>query len=55
MIKFQGRSTLKEYIPKKPIKHGIKVWVLGDSTNGYFSRFDIVIPWKGGEQGSGTR
>ena len=35
MIKFQGRSSLKQYMPKKPIKRGIKVWVLGDSTNGY--------------------
>ena len=25
----------------KPIKHGIKVWVLGDSSNGYFSYFDV--------------
>ena len=41
MIKFQGRSSLKQYMPKKPIRRGIKVWVLGDSTNGYFSRFDI--------------
>ena len=41
MIKFQGCSTLEQYMPKKQIKHGIKVWVLGDSTNGYFSRFDI--------------
>ena len=29
MIKFLGRSTLKQYMPKKPIKRGIKVWVLG--------------------------
>ena len=41
MIKFQGHSSLKQYMPKKPIKRGIKVWVLGDSTNGYFSRFDV--------------
>ena len=41
MIKFQGRSSLKQYMPMKPIKRGIKVWVLGDSSNGYFSRFDI--------------
>ena len=41
MIKFQCRSTLKQYMPMKPIKRGIKVWVLGDSTNGYFSRFSI--------------
>ena len=41
MIKFQGCSTLKQYMPMKPIKCGIKVWVLGDSTNSYFSRFSI--------------
>ena len=41
MIKFQGRSSLKQYMPKKPVKRGIKVWVLGDSRTGYFSKFDI--------------
>ena len=41
MIKFQGRSSLKRYMPLKLIKYGIKVWVLGDSSNGYFSRLDI--------------
>ena len=41
MIKFQGRSSLKQYMPKKPTKWGIKVWVLGESTNGYISRFEV--------------
>ena len=41
MIKFQGRSSLKQYMPAKPIKRGIKVWVLGDSSNGYFSKFEV--------------
>ncbi len=36
MIKFQGRSSLKQYLPKKPVKRGMKVWVLADSENGYF-------------------
>ena len=27
-------------MPKKPVKRGIKVWVLGDSETGYFSKFD---------------
>ena len=38
MIKFQGQSSLKQYMPMKPIKRGIKVWVLADS---YFHKFDI--------------
>ena len=41
MIKFQGRSSLKQYMPMKPVKRGIKVWVLADSINGYFSRLEI--------------
>ena len=41
MIKFIGRSLLKQCMPLKPTKHGIKVWVAADSTNGYFSRFEV--------------
>ena len=41
MIKFQGRSSLKQYMPIKPIKRGIKVWVLADSINGYFSQLEV--------------
>ena len=36
MIKFQGRSSLKQYMPMKPTKRGIKVWVLADEY-GFFS------------------
>ena len=35
MIKFQGRSSLK------PVKRGIEVWVLADSNNGYFWKFEV--------------
>ncbi|ERL91043.1 hypothetical protein D910_08385 [Dendroctonus ponderosae] len=31
MIKFKGRSALKQYMPKKPIKQGYKIWALADS------------------------
>lgn len=41
MIKFQGRSSMKQYMPLKPIKRGIKVWMLGDSKNGYVCRFKV--------------
>ena len=54
MIKFQGRSSLKQYMPKKPVKRGIKVWVLGDSANGYFSKFKVYTgKEKEREQGLG--
>jgi hypothetical protein len=34
MVKFKGRSSLKQYMPLKPIKHGYKVWCLADSKTG---------------------
>jgi len=41
MIPFKVRSTLKQYVPLKPIKRGIKVWVRTDSKNGYFCEFIV--------------
>lgn len=35
MIKYKGRTSLKQYMPMKPIKRGIKMWCRADSTNGY--------------------
>ena len=35
----------------KPVKRGIKVWVLGDSHNGYFHKFQIYT----GKEGSGEK
>ena len=43
MIPFKGRSGIKQYMPKKPVKRGIKVWVRADSDNGYFCDFDVYI------------
>ena len=41
MIKFQGCSSLKQHMPMKPVKRGIKVWCLTDSLNGFFSSFRV--------------
>ena len=41
MIPFQGRSAIKQYLPMKPIKRGLKVWVRADSHHGYFSEFSV--------------
>ncbi|XP_045134450.1 piggyBac transposable element-derived protein 2-like [Portunus trituberculatus] len=40
MIRFKGRSSLKQYNPMKPIKRGYKVWCLVDNA-GYVFKFDI--------------
>lgn len=41
MIAFKGRSSLKQYMPMKPIKRGYKVWCLADSTTGYIVAFEV--------------
>ncbi|KAL5510165.1 hypothetical protein EMCRGX_G005660 [Ephydatia muelleri] len=58
MIAFQGRWCLKQYLPKKPIKRGIKAWCLADSSNGYIQKFEVYTGRNDtGEQenGLGTR
>lgn len=40
MIKFKGRSSLRQYMPMKPTKRGYKVWIRADST-GFVSEFQI--------------
>lgn len=35
MTKFKGRSTLKQYMPLKPVKRGIKIWQRCDALSGY--------------------
>jgi hypothetical protein len=41
MIGFKGRFFLKQYLPGKPTKWGIKAWGLADSANGYLLKWDI--------------
>ena len=50
MIKFKGRSSLKQVVRDKPIKRGIKVWVRADSKNGYVCEFNIYT----GKEGDNT-
>lgn len=35
MVKFKGRSSIKQYMPMKPVKRGFKVWALCCSESGY--------------------
>lgn len=41
MAKFKGRSSLKQYMPLKPIKRGVKIWSRCDSSTGYV--YDLNI------------
>ena len=52
MIGFKGRFFLKQYLPGKPTKWGIKAWGLADSANGHLPKCDI---YKGKKRNSTTR
>ena len=41
MVPFKGRSSIKQYLPNKPIKRGFKVWVRADSVNGFVCDLDV--------------
>lgn len=41
MVKFRGRLAFRQYLPAKPTKYGIKVWMRADPTNGYVNEFQV--------------
>ena len=50
MIKFRGRLGLKQYMPAKPTKYGIKVWMRADSANGFCNEFAVYTGKQEGGQ-----
>lgn len=43
MVAFTDRSTMKQYMPLKPIKRGFKLWAMTDSASGYLLSFDDIL------------
>jgi hypothetical protein len=43
LIKFNGRLSFKQYMPKKPNKFGIKIWMLADSETYFMPRFQVYL------------
>lgn len=41
MIPFKGRSSMKQYMPKKPIKRGFKIRVRADASTGFTCQFEM--------------
>ena len=41
MVASKACTDLKQYMPKKPIKYGFKIWTLADSETGYCLGFDV--------------
>lgn len=58
MVAFKGRTSLKQYMPKKPIKRGFNIWVCACSETGYILNFEMYIGKKkdgSTEEGLGER
>ena len=47
MIAFKGRLSFRQYLPAKPTKYGIKVWMAADSSNGYVVNFSVYLESEG--------
>lgn len=41
MVRFKGRSVMKQYMPMKPIKRGFKIWCASCSCCGYLLKFQM--------------
>ena len=41
MIPFKGRLSLKQYMPLKLVKRGIKVWECADLSNGFVCNLEV--------------
>ena len=41
MVPFKGRSTIKQFMPQKPIKRGFKVWCRADACNGFINQIEV--------------
>ena len=43
LIKFNGRLSFKQNMPKKTNKFGIKIWMLADSETYFVQRFQVYL------------
>ena len=41
MVAFRGRLSWRQYVPSKPTKYGMKVWVRASPVNGFLSDFQV--------------
>ena len=57
MVKYKGRLGFKQYMPMKPVKRGIKVWVRAAATNGFVRAIQVYTGKEGHqpEHGLGHR
>jgi len=47
MVKFKGRKFFRQFLPRKPIRFGFKLFTLAESKSGYIWNFEFYIGRKG--------
>nr|XP_033504757.1 piggyBac transposable element-derived protein 4-like [Epinephelus lanceolatus] len=57
LVAFKGRCRFRQYMPKKPAKYGMKIWVAADAETSYAWRCEIYLGKTDGvpEVGQGQR
>ncbi|KAL2095551.1 hypothetical protein ACEWY4_007699 [Coilia grayii] len=50
IIKFKGRLSFRQYLPMKPTKWGVKVWVMAESSTGYVTNFQVYSGREGAQE-----
>ena len=58
MVGFKGQLSMKQYLPMKPVKRGIKIWECADSSNCYGCNLQVYTGKQDGgmtEHGLGYR
>ena len=43
MVAFTGRTKILQFMPLKPVKRGIKVWIRCNSPRGYIQQFEVYL------------
>jgi hypothetical protein len=49
MVAYKGRTYLRQYLPKKVVKWGFKIWMLACATTGYCFNFSVEAGVRPGE------
>uniref|UniRef100_A0A1X7UDC3 PiggyBac transposable element-derived protein domain-containing protein n=1 Tax=Amphimedon queenslandica TaxID=400682 RepID=A0A1X7UDC3_AMPQE len=56
LVLYKGWSSLKQYMPTKPVRRGLKVWIRADAVSSYVSQFQVHVGKDGSaEMGLGAQ
>ncbi|KAL7406584.1 hypothetical protein ABVT39_022659 [Epinephelus coioides] len=50
MVKLKGRLAFRQYLPLKPTKWGVNVWVMAETSTGYVANFQVYTGREGTQE-----